>query len=399
MSEDEVHASLGGSGAPRWTRCAGSGRYHRGNLPSTEYAKVGTLAHNASAFCLDTKVDADFLLRNPQPFNVADDKDDPVQADGRLIDKEMADYIQGYLNRCRAREGDMYVEVRVDFDPWVPGHWGYLDCGVFSKDGKRLTIRDLKFGEGMWIYAEDNEQLMIYAIAMLEEYGMLYDVEEIVLEIDQPRREHFDSWKISYEDLMQKAEWFHKRYLATLDPNAPLVPGDKQCQWCDASELATCPALAEMTLKAAVGELTDDGEAEGVLTFVDLDEVNLSTLGLIVINKGLIEKFLKKAYARALSLEVEGEDVPFVKAVEGRQGNRSWDDEQVVEYELKQMRIKQEVMYTRKLASPTQLEKDLGPRRWKKMLDHVTRSDGNPTLVSDDDERPSFRTIIDELDD
>ncbi len=395
---DEIHASLGGSGSKRWTTCAGSPRYHIGNSPSGEPAKEGRLAHEASDFCLSKYVDADFLLRNPRPFNVADDKDDPTQADSRFVDKEMCDYIQGYIDRCRDADGDHHIEVKVSFDPWVPGNWGYIDYSAFNIEKKRLTIRDLKYGMGVKVYVENNTQMLIYAIGMIEEYGMLYDVEEIVMEIDQPRLDHVDSWTISYDELMRHAEWFNERYKATLDPDAPLVPGDEQCMWCDGNRNGTCPALAELTLKTITGELSDD-EGEGKLSFIGLEDISLDALGLIVLNKSLIEKFLKNAYSRALDLEVSGDDVPLVKAVAGRQGNRVWKDEPVVEFELKKMRVKQEVMYTRKLVSPTQLEKKLGPRNWKKLKKQVVRSDGKPTLVSDDDERPGYRTIIDELDD
>ncbi|MEQ1742740.1 MAG: DUF2800 domain-containing protein, partial [Candidatus Nitrotoga sp.] len=72
-------------------------------------------------------------------------------------------------------------------------------------------------------------------------------------------------------------------------------------------------------------------------------------------------------------------------------------DEEVTEL-LKSMRIKHDVMYDYKLASPTTLEKQLkagaiGPRQWPKLQDMIVRSEGSLKLVVESDKRPAVQVM------
>ena len=85
-----------------------------------------------------------------------------------------------------------------------------------------------------------------------------------------------------------------------------------------------------------------------------------------------------------------GEQLPGIKVVRGKKGNRAWDNAEEVEAELKAMRVKQDQMYKFSLLSPSALEKTLAdkmPRNWKKLAARITQSEGSLTVAADSDPR------------
>lgn len=141
MSE---HAKLSPSGAHRWMRCPASLRREE-DFPdeSSVYAQEGTRAHEAAAAILEG--------REPQW-----EEDDVVSG--------MPEYVQSYVDLVRelAQGGTLLVEQRVSFSPYMGGAaasaFGTSDA-VILKD-PTLTVVDLKYGMGVKVDAEDNEQLM-----------------------------------------------------------------------------------------------------------------------------------------------------------------------------------------------------------------------------------------------
>lgn len=247
----DSHSELGGSSAPRWTRCPLSVAMSRAYPhQTTDYAKEGLCAHGLSEFCHKKGVSAyDAVDEHKFTFDVSGKDEEP---EIWTPDEDMIRYVQDYLDRCNDFEGDRYIEPRVSFEPWVKGAWGFIDFVCFDIKGRKVIIRDLKFGMGEQVDAEENEQLMLYAIGAIEEYGMLYDIDTVVMEIDQPRLDHVSSWSISYNELMRRAVWFKERAEETKSADAKAVPGEKQCRWCKAK--AECKALADLTYNIVASE-------------------------------------------------------------------------------------------------------------------------------------------------
>jgi hypothetical protein len=112
-----------------------------------------------------------------------------------------------------------------------------------------------------------------------------------------------------------------------------------------------------------------------------------------------IRKWCDAIEQEAYTLAVErGERIPGFKVVEGKAGNRKWSSDEEVTELLKSMRIKHEVMYDYKLASPTSLEKQfkagaIGPRQWPKLQDMIVRSEGSLKLVVESDKRPAVQVM------
>ena len=120
--------------------------------------------------------------------------------------------------------------------------------------------------------AEQNPQMMLYALGALEIYDGLYDIENISMTIYQPRRENISTWTISVSELRAWAE----NILIPKAEKAYNGEGD-YCtgSWCTFCKAAVkCRARAEEKLKLARYEfkapplLTDD-EIEDILAKLD----------------------------------------------------------------------------------------------------------------------------------
>lgn len=369
----EGHAVLSPSSAHRWLHCPGSVALEAG-IPQTtsKYADEGTKAHDLGAKCLN--------VPRGEPWPMADDRD-------------MARYITNYVNSVfdYAKDNILLVEQKLDISSITgeEGAFGTADAVIITADGKELQLHDLKYGLGVEVSAERNEQLMIYALAALEQYDTMGDFERVRLVIHQVRlRAAPDEWDCAVKELKGFGEKVaHQAGLALSGSNL-LNPGDKACRFCRAK--ATCPALIEK-LHSTIG-------------FDDLDEGNKITASARMITVAdakklaqvyplvdLIEGWCKAVRQRMDAVLLAGEKIPGYKLVEGKRGNRKWTDETAVETMLKAMRYTIEEMYNLKLISPTQAEKliaEANPRRWKKLEEVIVREDGKPTVAPESDRRP-----------
>jgi hypothetical protein len=264
-----AHAKLSPSGAHRWMACPGSLRLESA-LPdkSSEFADEGTLAHALAAFCLDHEDGPCDAAGEIGPNFGYDDHGEFKMA---IITAEMATEVQKYIDKVRANAegGELYVEQRLPFftaDPRVPEQFGTSDA-VIVKPGQ-LRVEDLKYGRGVQVYAEENEQLMLYGLGALDEYGLLEDFDEVVLAIHQPRLNHYDEWTTTparLREFEQRAKERAYHALQVLENEVDgavlhhLVPGDKQCRFCKAK--GSCPKLRDQVLATVAGDFIALDEA------------------------------------------------------------------------------------------------------------------------------------------
>lgn len=377
---DEEHALLSPSGASRWMVCAGSVVLSAG-LPDveSEFAAEGTFAHAVAAHCLLNKLDAKNVL--------------VVEYKGKQkpVSMEMVEYVQDYLDYVweRAAGQNLLVEQRLEID-WLTGEKGAkgtADAVILSDNGEYADICDLKYGMGVKVDAEENEQLQIYALAALEQFEMLGDFKKVKLHIHQPRLEHYDEWEVSVPDLREfevKVRKAVKRVREAQKSNSLdgyLNPGAKQCRFCKAR--ATCPALASQIAEATGADFNDVSQTELI------DPIDL---GAAMDKADLVEVWMKGVRARVEAELLNGQKVKGWKLVEGKKGNRDWSDDATAEAEMKAMRLTQEKMYSFKLLSPTKMEKVLkeNPKSWSRITKLISRKAGKPSVAKSTDPRPVY---------
>jgi hypothetical protein len=370
---------------------------------SSKFADEGTAAHELAAWALEAGNDASAYIGR---IITTDDHE-------FVVDNDMATNVQVYIDAIRdyAEANELMIEQRVDFSHVVnvPDQGGTSDAIILTGDGEEIQVHDLKYGRGVKVDAVQNEQLMLYALGALNEYGMAGDFKRVRMVIHQPRLHHVSEFTCTVEDLQKFAKHageraFHAmQVLNTEKPEAyshHLTPGDKQCQWCKAKP--NCPKLAkhvEEVVGRDFGYLTSEA--------ADVDKI-LADSDTPISDKmravDLIEDWCKAVRAEVERRLFDGVAVPGFKLVEGKRGNRKWDKPAEVEATLKSMRLKVEEMYDFTLISPTTAEKlhkagTIGKRQWPRLQELITQSEGKPSVAPENDKRPALviTAVIDDF--
>lgn len=384
-----AHARLSPSAAARWAHCTASVRaiedaLSSGVVPrdeSSAAADEGTAAHVIREECLALGLDAyDF-----EGTSVS------VRGTAWPVTREMADALQPGIDWIRERAGDdMLVEERVALGPWLPGQFGTIDCAFVWQN--ELVLSDLKYGKGE-ISAVGNLQQQIYALgALVRLFGPDpgdWDVEQIRVLIDQPRRGGLKEWVLTLADLLKFAGWIAERGAEALGDDPVFRPSKKACEWCPLNKPGLCAQHDAWISDMMFGGADD---AAGAPAPAALDPARRYE---IVRHTGVITKWLAALAAESLAAALAGDPDPGSKTVDGPKGDRKWADVEAAEAVL--VRALGADAWESKLKSPAQAEEALRPSRkapgdplaWAKLESLVTRAPGRPILVDADDPRPA----------
>ena len=363
-----AHSNLGPSSAHRWLTCPGSVAAIEA-LPirdeSSPWAAEGTLAHDVGEKILKGESTPDDLPEG------------------------MFDYVEVYVEYVQntAKGADaLMVEERVDFSDWVEGGFGTADAIVIHDE--TMHVIDLKYGMGVKVDADENPQGMLYALGAYSLTEMTHDIKTVVITIVQPRLDHISEWSISTDDLLRWAEWVRERAEIAREADAPRVPGEKQCRFCDAK--ATCKALQKYTEAIVMADFDDLDEAANPDTLTD-DQLRQALEA-----KPVIEGWLTAVEAVIKDRLEAGEGFPGFKLVAGR-SLRQWENEALAEVTLEG--LLGDEAYSTKLLSPAQAEKKLGKTRKGEIEDLIIKPQGKPTLAPESDKRPAINVTTDDFED
>jgi len=388
MGEESKHSHIGASSAYRWMNCPGSVRLYDAatrRAPS-EYARVGTAAHEICERCLLKNCDAaEFIGTEVEVEGV------PVP-----VDESMAASVQVYLDKIRADQdllgGALLVEESFDLS-WVrPGMYGRNDA-CLAPEGPFGTLRVYDYKNGRkHVSAEGNAQCMYYALGALGE-GNSRMVEGVVCTIIQPNaygKDPIDSWEVSVEDLYRWAgEELGPAVDRTGDPAAPCVEGD-WCCFCEAAGI--CPAK----LGAALALLDEPKTADVLAELPAVDALTPAQIGMAsaFFTGDAFNAWVKSLAAAEIDLLQRGVEVPGRKLVETTSyGNRKWADPAAVTSHPALSAFGEELIDSR-LKSPAQVERLMAQARIPReeraaiMDSLVTREETTKiSVVSSDDSR------------
>lgn len=371
----DIHSSLSPSSAFRWIKCTPSAKLNAALPDSTsEYALQGTAAHTLCEYKLQK------LLGK--------DAKDPTE-NLTYFDAEMADctdsyqqYVSEQIETAKqfCKDPIVLVEQKLDFSKWVPQGFGTGDCVIVADNV--LTVIDFKYGVGILVEAEQNPQMMCYALGALALFDSIYDIENVVMTIFQPRRDNISTYELSKKELLQRAD-------EILSPAAQLAAkgegefkAGKHCRFCKVK--ATCRKRAEYNLELARYDFEmpanlEDTEIEVILSKADELAAWCSNI---------------KEYAFQQALN--GKQWNGWKLVEGR-SVRKYINEDAVAETVKNAGYDP---YEHKVLGITAMTRMLGKAKFENLLSSfIEKPTGKPALVPKSDKRPSINKAVQAADD
>lgn len=423
------HSAYGASGASRWRLCPGSVRVieearRTGAIPpasTTDYAEEGTEAHDWAEKVLTGK------------------------ADLTDIPGEYQQYLLGYINHCRSVEEEakepnlkqdtLFCEIMVE--KTVPLFFRPQDVSTVDHAvacDKFIHVTDLKYGAGIKVTAEDNDQAQIYAYSLIQELEIMEDAAfaddlPVFLTIYQPRHREFtgdpDTWETTVGKLRDSANWIEQDYQHALTGTGGVNPSEKACLFCAAK--GVCTARAE----AALADLPDPLNLEDTETDLPPSRkakqfvadfratLNPDQIAFICRNGATIKKVIDSVIDGEVERLQAGGEMRGLKLVRGPKAPRTWTDAVEAEKYLRRLLGVEDTYQPRKLISaPKAMEKakllgdlstigkiklglaDEDTMRKSKTECLIHRPEGKPKLVAEDaDGEPlTFGPVEDDFD-
>ena len=367
-----AHARLSASSSARWLNCTASvdqvSKYPNKSSPA---AMEGTAAHELGDLCLSNpdKLPGEYLGKYL--------KDEPsimVNAEMILHIQDYVDYVHSFMNPTSV----LMVEAQVSYSDYAHKGFGTSDVVLINDDV--CHIIDLKYGRGISVDADNNTQLMLYALGVYQEFYFKYDFKHFELHIFQPRTKNITQWSISLNDLLIFGEKVKKASYDILNDSTTYAPSDKACQWCN--HKGNCNALQKHTEKIIGSEFED-------LTLAPVETVDYKS---ILDNKSLIESWLKAVEEIAFDKLLNDEPVNGYKLVQGRSTRRWSKDENLIKLLEHDLGDK---AFTKKIISPTQAEKIYNKTDFDKLAEFIIKPTGKPTLAKESDKKESINCIND----
>lgn len=377
-----AHADVSPSSAYRWSRCPRS---------------VGFIEENRHVLPKDSSVYAD------QGTKAALLAAEVLTGKRRIIDSDDVDMlinVRAYVEffRDQVKVGDLqHIEKPVNLF-YNPSKRGTPDARLEGRE--RYAVTDLKYGQGVSVYAKDNEQLAIYAESAIRELETVVEVPDsfkVELYIFQPRDRNDENpireWKLTRDELRQFTEPLGKTAQAIMaDRNyGDFKAGEKQCKFCPASGI--CKAYAAYALEVVTDAPIDAVAASPTITLPSPDKLTRQQrVNLLKLKPGL-EKFLAAVEEQELAeLESGAEPIAF-KLVEGR-SHRKWRDEGAAIVLLSQVADVEKVA-PRTPLSPAQAEKflkavEVSDDFQSKLTGLIEKPPGKRTLAPVEDRRPAI---------
>ena len=361
------HAILSPSSAKRWINCTPSALLaEEAGSKSSVYAEEGTLAHEIAEYALTKYMEGEYdpIIDDAVPL-----KNEHLE--NPLFSVDMTDYIRSYCEYVIGEGYEMqkqdggcqtFLERRVDITDFAQDSFGSVDVTLVSD--KTMHIIDLKYGAGVKVYADMNEQMLMYALGTLKSLETDH-IEKIRMTIAQVRLDHYDTFEVYKEDLLAWAD-------EVLRPAAKMaIQGvGKQVigSWC-----GFCPVKAQCRAQRDA-ILADFEEKPEPLLLSDEEIVDL--IGKIDTYKSWIESVNKYVYDRA----IQGHKWEGYKLVAGR-SSRVIKDEAKIRQALLNEFLEDEVLNI-KLKGIGDLEKLVGKKVFSARFgDAIESRPGAPKLV------------------
>lgn len=394
----DVHALLSASSSKQWLHCPPSVRLQEG-FPneSSVYATEGTFAHEVCEY----KVRKYLHERVKRPQSEEYDTEEIEQ-----ITDVYAEFVISIIEQMKENgcEPLAFVEERVDYSHIAPSGFGTADMLIIGKDEQGrglLHVCDFKTGAGVFVDADHNSQMMLYALGGLAAYGFLYDVEIVRMSIIQPRLDNISTCEMPVSELNAWAESIKPIAIMAYEGKGEQHPGD-WCRFCRAKPV--CKACADEALAlcredfldldagafdetAEESDMTAPYEADTqTAVFKQPGLIPLSELAEILPTLNRISSWIDAVFAFVSSEAINhGVPIPGYKVVEGRSKRVFTDTKAVVDVAVQNGYTD---LYKQTLITLTEFEKMMGKKKFAELLgEYVAKPPGKLALVPESDPR------------
>ena len=354
---------VGGSTAKRVIGCPGSVALcaTMPPKPSSKYADEGTLLHDAIAQVLDKNATPESLLGMTYQDQVLTQE---------LIDNKLHVALDLLGQVDSNLEMEYAVETEVNFGDFLPDVFG--SCDLLGRIGDRAIVLDWKFGDGVTVDVEENEQLLFYAAAAMRTPSVSWvfdgatEIECVIIQPPMIRR-----WVTTVERVKQFELQLLQAVKASQKKDAPIEAGE-HCRWCSAKPV--CPKMT--------------GAVDRAL-HTQLENIDASKIGAYLGNCDLLEQWITDLRALAHQMLESDKPVPGWKLVNKR-ATRQWAvDDETVKDELNRAGLLPGETVVEKVISPAQAEKVLKKYNLKLPTELVVAVSSGSTLAREDDPRPA----------
>ena len=394
----DVHALLSASSSKQWLHCPPSVRLQE-NFPneSSVYAEEGTFAHEICEY----KVRKYLKERVKRPQSEEYDTEEIEQ-----ITDVYAEFVISIIEQMKENgcEPLAFVEERVDYSHIAPSGFGTADMLIIGKDenGRGLLhVCDFKTGKGVFVDADHNSQMMLYAIGALAAYGFLYDIEIVRMSIIQPRLDNISTFECSRQELEDWGESIKPTVLLAFEGKGEQHPGDC-CRFCRAKPV--CKACADEALALCredfldldAGAFDDTAEESDMTAPYEADTqtavfkqpglIPIAELAEILPTLNRISSWIEAVFAFVSSEAINhGVPIPGYKVVEGRSKRVFTDTKAVVDVAVQNGYTD---LYKQTLITLTEFEKMMGKKKFNELLgEYVAKPPGKLALVPESDPR------------
>jgi hypothetical protein len=402
-----AHANLSPSKRHRWAACPGSVREEAAYPDERSGAAAidGTHSHTLLEHCVKAGA------ADPSPMVGIKMKDH----DGEfIVDAERAQRVKVAIDYIKQRHAEslgiaqLIAEQRVDPQYLLSRDdlSGTVDVQIHDVLHGVLEIIDYKDGmNDAWDSAI--LQMEQYAVGALAGFKIAkpnpYPYKTVRMTVIQPKLALRGGQAIRSVDypvekvVDEVARTIVIEAAATDRPDAPLVPGEKQCRYCRAK--GGCAALSTKALQVVdTVDITASAAEKDPAKMTDEQIVQIMEAAPLL--RQMLEGVEKEAQTRM----ERGADIPGLKMVNGK-GHRAWKlSEDEMAERLRKMGIPKESVYKTTLVSPAQAEK----LRWKKRdgtdvqlterqlktleTEYVVKTMGKPVVALAADSRTAITT-------
>ena len=380
-----LEAVLRPSNAARFLACTASAGVES-EIPDkvNSYMREGTIAHKLAELSLTES-------KHPREFlGVSLEAEDAVG----FVNAEMVEAVEDYVNFVNAQAGELFVEVKGNLEGILPND-GTIDACKVDYDTGTIYVTDFKYGQGVKVYAQDNAQLLCYALGAYRNYSYLGDFKHFVLSIVQPRKRHVDTWEIDLDELEAFGKLLAEKVYAIIQEDVEFQTGP-HCRFCRFKP--RCRAAANDAVAAASSQFNSLVDH----TLSKTSELSDSEIDELLAKVDGIEDWINGLREHAKELLLNGTVLEHWKLVLSNRGRRKFDDETAVLAEARKLKLRVDDIAPRKLMTPSQLEKHCKATKSKdaftRFTPFITQAEGKPTMVPASDPREPYSTA-DEFED